>query len=87
MVCYIISYDLVKERDYEKLYSAIKSYDDYAHITESTWAIVTNDRAAQIRNDLKKHMDSDDRIFVVRSGVVAAWSKVLCDSKWLKDNL
>ena len=28
MACYIISYDLVKERNYEKLYEVIKTYDN-----------------------------------------------------------
>ena len=87
MTCYIISYDLVKKRDYEKLYDAIKSYDDYAHITESTWAIVTSDKATKIRDNLLKHVDSDDRIFVIKSGKEAAWRNVLCKDKWLQDNL
>ena len=87
MACYIISYDLVKERDYEELYKAIKSYGTYAHITESTWAIVTNNKATQIKDKLQKCMDSNDRIFVIRSGREAAWNNVLCMDDWLTKNL
>ena len=87
MTCYIISYDLVKERDYKGLYEVIKSYSNWTHIAESTWAIVTSDEAKQIRDNLKKHIDSDDRLFVIKSGKEAAWMNVLCENKWLKDNL
>lgn len=86
MTCYIISYDLVKERDYEKLYQAIKSYK-WAQITESTWAIVTTDKAKKIGDDLLRYIDSNDRLFVINSGGEASWRNILCDSQWLKDNL
>jgi hypothetical protein len=87
MTCYIISYDLRGERDYEPLYEAIRSYKTWAHITESTWAIVTTKTAVQVRDHLSSVMDQDDRLFVVKSGVEAAWIKVICKSEWLKGNL
>ena len=41
----IIEYDLRQPgRDYEALYNAIKSYEAWAHVTESTWLIKTEDR-------------------------------------------
>lgn len=87
MKCYIISYDLKNQRDYESLYKAIKSYGTWAHITESTWAIVTDQKATEIRNELGKHTDEDDAVFVVRSGHGAAWRNVDCSNEWLKKNL
>ena len=87
MACYIISYDLRKDRDYESLYEAIKSYGTWAHITESTWAVVTSQTAVQVRDYLLSHMDQDDGLFVVKSGIEAAWKNVICRSQWLKDNL
>ena len=86
MTCYIISYDLVKKRDYEELYKAIKSYK-YGQINESTWAIVTNDTKKTIYNNLKKHIDSDDRLFIIKSGRDAIWCNAICKDQWLKDNL
>ena len=87
MTCYIISYDLRGERDYDALYEAIKSYGNWAHITESTWAVVTTKTAIQVRNHLSSVMDQDDRVFVVKSGVEAAWINVICKKQWLMDNL
>ncbi len=86
MVCYIISYDLVKDKNYEKLYEAIKSFG-WAKITESTWAIITDKSAKELRDHLTKFIDSNDRLFVIKSGVEAAWRNVICNNEWLKTNL
>jgi hypothetical protein len=85
--CYIINYDLRKSRDYESLYEAIRSYRTYAKILESCWAVVSERSAAEIRDHLLSVMDSDDGIFVVKSGREAAWNRVDCEGQWLKDNL
>ena len=55
MTAYIISYDLSKDRDYESLIEAIKNYGTWAHITQSTWAVVaSNSSAKKVRENLKK---------------------------------
>lgn len=87
MSCYIVSYDLHEGGDYEGLITAIKSYGTWAHITESTWAVVTKQSASEIRTHLIAYMKVQDRLLVVKSGVESAWSNVLCKDKWLKDNL
>ncbi len=87
MNCYIITYDLKKVREYTSLYNAIKSYSIWAHINDSTWAIVTDQKASRIRDFLVEHMDGDDSLFVVKSGLEAAWRNVECSNEWLKKNL
>ena len=87
MPAYIISYDLRKQRNYDALYEAIKSYGTWAKITESTWAIVTSSSAVQIRDHLSSVVDNDDRLFVIKSGVEAAWKNAICKTEWLKGNL
>ena len=88
MACYLISYDLVgPDRDYDSLIDAIKEYGTWAKITESFWAVVTEQKAKDIRANLKQHLDSDDIIFVVKSGTQAAWSNVRCSNEWLKRHL
>lgn len=84
MTCYLISYDLRGTRNYNDLYKEIKSFSNWAKITESTWAVVTDSSAVQIRDRLMRVIDSDDRLFVVKSGVEAAWINVICDNDWLK---
>jgi len=85
--CYLIQYDLRKNRDYASLIDAIKSYGTYACVLKSSWAIATTKSAAEVRDHLLRHMDADDGLFVVRSGREAAWRGVLCRDQWLIDNL
>ena len=88
MTCYIISYDLCAPgRNYEQLYAAIRSYEKWAHINESMWAVVTNNSAVAIRDNLTQFLDANDRLFVIKSGIEAAWRNSLCKNEWLKGNL
>lgn len=87
MPCYIVSYDLHTGGDYEDLIAAIKSYGTWAHITESTWAVVTKKSASDIRTHLGSYMKAEDRILIVRSGVESAWANAICKDTWLYDNL
>ena len=85
--CYIISYDMAKGGNYDKLYDAIESYGTWAQITESTWAVETKDSAKKIRDDLGQYLPEDSRLFVVKSGTESAWFDVLCRNQWLKEHL
>lgn len=88
MPCYIVSYDLrIPNRDYQSLHDAIKAFGRWAKITESTWAIVAEASASDIRDGLEKHLGADDRLFVVKSGSTGAWRNVKCRNEWLKENL
>jgi hypothetical protein len=82
--CFIISFDLQENRDYKLFINSIKSYGTWARITESTYAVVTEFTATDIRNHLIKHLNPNDRIFVVKTGGRAAWRHAIADSEWLK---
>ncbi|WP_321343436.1 CRISPR-associated protein Cas2 [uncultured Draconibacterium sp.] len=87
MKTYLISYDLAEGGDYEALYEDIKAYGTWAHITESLWAVKTENSAKEVRDDLAKHFPEGSRYFVIKSGFEAAWNNVMCSSDWLKKNL
>lgn len=61
---YIVTYDLVNKRDYEPLYEAIKSSPHWSRVTESTWAVVTEESAKQLRDRLGSVLDEDDRLLL-----------------------
>ena len=86
---FIVSYDLKKATDahYEKLYETIKEYKIWAHITESTWAIVTEEGAKDVRDKLVSIMPKGSSLFVVKSASVGAWRNILCSTEWLKKHL
>ena len=84
MQTYIISYDMAKGGDYDALYEVIQSYEAWAHITDSTWAVVTEDNAKKVRDHLSEYLPDGSRLFVVRSGDEAAWQYVNSSSnEWL----
>lgn len=86
--CYIISYDLcTPESDYSSLYKAIKSYDKWGRLTESTWAIVTEQNHVEIRDYLMQFMHPNDKLIVILSGKRAAWTQVLASNEWVKTYL
>lgn len=87
MASYIITYDLRKSRDYTALYNAIKSYGTWAKITESSWAIVTEQSAVQVRDFLSHSIDDDDRLFVAKYGGTAAWRNAIAKNDWFHQNL
>ncbi|RLK02160.1 hypothetical protein [Tenacibaculum discolor] len=85
----IISYDLKNASDdqYEELYQFFKDYGTWAHITESTWAIVTEEKTTEVRDKISDIVPSGSSIFVIKSGSIAAWQNVICRNEWLKKNL
>lgn len=88
MAVYQISYDLRKQRNYDALYERIKRYGTWCHALESTWVIVTNQSAAQIRDNLKAVMDQDDGLLVTRLQGEAAWYGLgQSNANWLKQAL
>lgn len=81
-------YDLRESgRNYTKLHDAIKAYGIWAKITESTWGVVTDSTATEIRDNLSSYMDSNDRLFVIKSGHNSAWKNVIASNEWFKKHL
>ena len=86
--CYIISYDLSNlNRDYDAIIKAIKQYPTWGRLTDSTWAVVTEESATSIRDKLMEFIDVNDKLIVIRSGKHAAWTRCLADTNWIKENL
>ncbi len=74
MARYIITYDLsAPGRNYDTLYERIKAYGSWAHITESSWAIVTAATTAQVRDYLSEVLDESDKLLVGPLGRGASW--------------
>lgn len=78
---------MVGEGDYNSLINHIKEYRYWAHVTESTWAILTTKTVVEIRDDLKKYLTDESRLIVVESANIAAWSNTICSNDWLKKNI
>ncbi|SDW34818.1 hypothetical protein SAMN05444358_101578 [Ruegeria halocynthiae] len=81
----LVSYDLdAPNRNYDQLYEKIKSYGAWAHALESVWLIDTSSDPADVRDDLKKVLDSGDQLLVIR--LHEHWATNFSDkiTKWMK---
>jgi hypothetical protein len=91
MTTYIVGYDLTHKdsHDYTNLIDALKSsFSNWWHHLDSTWVIVTNYSAVQVRDILQPHMHRDDKLLVVQSASIGAWFGFNENgSTWLKENL
>lgn len=86
---YFISYDLSSPgQNYNDLIEAIKNYGTYCKINNSDWIISTDDKATEIRDNLKQHLDKNDKLFVGELSGAAAWIGYPdSTSNWLKKYL
>jgi len=67
MPTYLVTYDLkAPGRKYEPVWDYLKSTGTHWHFLGSCWLIVTTKTAAQVRDDLRPLIDSNDRVMVVR---------------------
>lgn len=76
MKIFVINYDLRKARDYDILYQRLTELGGN-RVLESVWTLKLNDKytCADIRDDLRRYMDSDDGLYVAHISS-AAWDKV-----------
>ena len=90
MQCYIISFD-VKESKRQRLRDALKAFRHYCPIHKNCWAVMSEKNPSEIIDRLSKEclFESDERLFVIRSGTYASWLNSYGDehNKWLKDKL
>lgn len=84
-----VTYDLRKPgRDYTALFEYLKSLGNWCHALESTWFVVTDKSPETVRDEARRHADSNDAILVVRSARPGAWIGLSAEiSGWLQKNL
>lgn len=63
---YLISYDLINQKSYQAIYDYMSGYNDKNKPLETVYLVHTSKSAAQIRDDLKKITDSDDKVLVIK---------------------
>jgi hypothetical protein len=90
MAAYLIGYDLNRPgQDYQQLFEAIKSLTGtHWRLLDSTWIIQHNGPATVIRDFIQQHIDSNDKLLVVKLSGEAAWyGFTQKGTEWLKSVL
>ena len=84
----IVTYDLCGfDKDYNGLITRLKEYPVCLKLNKSSWLINTSFECAEVRDQLLKHLDSDDSLFVAELTGTAAWKKVESNSDDVKKAL
>jgi len=66
-VLYILSYDLIKDKDYQKLYNELSNFKA-KRVLESVWCFKYEpDKSSYLRDHFTQFIDKDDRLLVVRA--------------------
>ncbi|TAA38522.1 SinR family protein [Pseudoxanthomonas winnipegensis] len=91
MAIYMVGYDLRKAgQDYTGLINKIKDISDgYLHHLDSTWLIGHLGSASAIRDALKPHLDSNDKLLVVQvaKGEWATSGFSAAANTWLRNHV
>jgi hypothetical protein len=90
MPYYLISYELnTSGKDYGKLMAFLASHEPSWHHLDSTWIVHSHLSAAQVRDQLRRHLSPTDALFVVDiAGRPMAWTGISEEgSAWVKTHL
>ncbi|WP_155635533.1 hypothetical protein [Burkholderia territorii] len=84
-----MSFEVAKEETRTKVREALKTFSGYCPINRTCWAILSDKKAAEVRDIVAEGLEAGDRIFVIRSGTAAAWKNSYGEKNtaWLKKNL
>lgn len=88
MYKYLITYDLIKRKNYPELINELKKYSKRWHCLGSAWIIETNENINELIDKLILHIDADDKLIVLEVGPSVAWTESFskdCQS-WLQNN-
>jgi len=81
MALFFLEYDLRKQRDYQKLYDELKSFNA-VRILKSSWCFKRhNTNAAGLRDHFKNFIDSDDGLVVSEVSDWATWNTTSTPNK------
>lgn len=88
MTTYIVTFQPANELERTRVREVLKGFPGYCPIHRYCWAIRSDKSAAEVRDTITKSVPSL-KIFVIRSGVAAAWRGAPGEqnNEWLKKNL
>ena len=84
MAYFIVSYDLIKRKDYPELWDEFKRLNGHKCL-RSVYLMQANNSAAEVRDHLKKCIDDDQLIVVEFSKKPATYRTREGTAKWIDD--
>ena len=89
MDSYIVVFEIKESSRLPALKETLKSFTGYCPLTTHSWAITTELKAKEVRDQLSQNIGPGDQLFVFRSGTEGAWRNPYSEkhNEWLKKNL
>jgi hypothetical protein len=87
MTTYVLSFELNEEYDQSEIYNTLENLGELQRALPYTFFLKSDQSAKEIRDALAGHMAPDERVLVMKSSSPAAWRNMMCDNKWLLENL
>ena len=89
LTTYIVAFYADNPATHQCVIDALKIYGHYCPIHNNCWAIQTDMDARSICMHLQTSINNRGSVFVIRSGVEAAWINTYGEknSAWLRENL
>ena len=86
---YIVTFSVLPTtQSYELLISEIKSSKEWAKLNQQSYLVVSEEKATELRDRLRKHLVIGERLFVSKVSAPAAWSGASKDlTSWIKEAL
>ena len=85
MATYVFTYDLIKRKDYPKLWDELERLGAHRALN-SFWLISVSNTAKELHEHLRKFVDDDDRIWVSELTKKRAFMAKAGTNDWLKSN-
>lgn len=86
MALFVIGYDLIKRKDYPKLWEEMDRLGA-RKVIRDFYLVNLNNTASQVRDHSKRFVDDDDRIFVVEFAKKPQFTKALAGTNdWINAN-
>ncbi|MDP6876206.1 MAG: CRISPR-associated protein Cas2 [Alphaproteobacteria bacterium] len=87
MPLFAITYDLVKQKDYQTLWDELERLGAHKALNSFYLVSLTNDEPQEIVDHLKQFIDGDDRLMVVRFIGKPKYTFALAGTNdWVKEN-
>jgi len=89
MPCYIVTVESESEASLAKVAERIRTYPVQCPMLKTSWAVVTEKSAPEVRDHLVQVMMPSERLFVIQTGGAGAWRNSYGEkhNEWLKKYL
>ncbi len=87
MLTYVLSFYLNEGYDQSEIMASLTSLGETQQALPSTWFLKSDKSPKEIRDILTEHLAPDERLMVMKAGGPAAWRNLMCDNRWVIDNL